>query len=165
MAELTEAMGITKPSLYSCFGNKEALYRKALELYEKEKLSYVGAAIEAPTARGVAERLLKGAIATHCCETDPQGCLGIISTVACGTEAEAIREEVIARRASSERALIARFERAQEEGDLPADADPEVFAQYLMTVIQGLSVKAGSGASRESLERVVDMTLACWPSA
>ncbi|MBW8755522.1 MAG: helix-turn-helix transcriptional regulator, partial [Sphingomonadales bacterium] len=30
LAELTEAMGITKPSLYACFGNKEALFRAAL---------------------------------------------------------------------------------------------------------------------------------------
>lgn len=165
MAELTEAMGITKPSLYACFGNKEALFRKALDLYEKEKLCYVTLALEASTARGVAERLLIGAIATHCGDTDPQGCLGVISTVACGTEAETIREEVIARRASSERALVARFERAREEGDLPDHADPEALAHYLTTVMQGISVKAGSGAARDTLERIVSTTLSCWPSA
>jgi len=164
MAELTEAMGITKPSLYSCFGNKEALFRKALDLYEREKLSYVGAALEAPTARGVAERLLNGALRTHCGDKDPQGCLGVISTVACGGEAEAIRKEVIARRASSERAMIERFERARKEGDLPEHVDPEALAQYLTTVMQGLSVKAGC-ASRETLQKIVDTALACWPSA
>ena len=57
MTDLTEAMGVTRPSLYAAFGNKEALFRKALDLYEHEKLAYVGAALEAPTARGVAERL------------------------------------------------------------------------------------------------------------
>jgi AcrR family transcriptional regulator len=31
MADLTEAMGITKPSLYAAFGNKEDLFRKALD--------------------------------------------------------------------------------------------------------------------------------------
>lgn len=165
MAELTEAMGITKPSLYACFGNKEALFRKALDLYEAEKLCYVGIALQAPTARGVAEALLRGAILTHCGESDPQGCLGVISSVACGTEAEAIRQEVIARRASSERAVVERFERARDEGDLPLHADPEGLATYLMTVLQGLSVKAGSGATRETLDRIVDTTITCWPSA
>src|SRR3546814_8643781 len=65
MTELTEAMGITKPSLYTCFGNKEALFKKALDLYEREKLCYVSTALEAPTARGVVERLLSGALDTH----------------------------------------------------------------------------------------------------
>jgi AcrR family transcriptional regulator len=164
MADLTEAMGITKPSLYACFGNKEALFCKALDLYEREKLCYMSRALEAPSARGVAERLLGGAIATHCGENDPQGCLGVISSVACGTEAEPIRKEVIARRASSETALVARFERARAEGDLPEGIDPVALATYLTTVIQGLAVRAGSGAPREALERVVGTTLACWPS-
>jgi len=37
--DLTEAMGITRPSLYAAFGNKDALFRKALDLYETEKLA------------------------------------------------------------------------------------------------------------------------------
>jgi predicted nucleic acid-binding protein/AcrR family transcriptional regulator len=165
MGELTEAMGITKPSLYACFGNKEALFHKALDLYEREKLCYTRTALEADTARGVAERLLRGAVATHCGDRDPQGCLGVISSVACGTEAEPIRREVIARRASSETALMLRLERAREEGDLPGHVDPEALASYLTTVMQGLSIKAGAGASRDTLERIVDTTLAIWPSA
>jgi AcrR family transcriptional regulator len=165
MAELTDAMGITKPSLYACFGNKEALFHKALELYEREKLCYTRTALEADTARGVAERLLRGALATHCGDSDPQGCLGIISSVACGTEAEPIRKEVIARRASSEAAVVRRFQRARDEGDLPDHVDPEALATYLTTVMQGLSVKAGAGASRDTLERIVDTTLAIWPGA
>ncbi|MET0272778.1 MAG: helix-turn-helix domain-containing protein, partial [Phenylobacterium sp.] len=54
MTDLTEAMGVTRPSLYAAFGNKEALFKKALDLYEHDKLAYIGAALEAPTARGVA---------------------------------------------------------------------------------------------------------------
>ena len=52
LSDLTEAMGITRPSLYAAFGNKESLFRKALDLYEREKLAYVGAALTAATARG-----------------------------------------------------------------------------------------------------------------
>lgn len=163
MIELTEAMGITKPSLYACFGNKEALFKKALDLYEREKLSYVGAALEAPTARGVAEKLLHGALATHCGGKDPQGCLGIIGMAACTTEAASIREHVIARRASSEAAMIARFERAKADGDLPEGVNAEALAQCLTTVLQGISLKAQGGAGLEKLQAVVETFLAMWP--
>jgi AcrR family transcriptional regulator len=164
LAELTEAMGITKPSLYACFGNKEALFRKALDLYERDKLAYIGTALEAPTARGVAEKLLRGALATHCGTSDPHGCLGVISSVACTNEVDSIREHVIARRASSEAALIERFERAHAEGDLPKPVDPKALASCLTTVLQGLSVKAQGCACPSELQGTVDAFLAIWPS-
>ncbi|HEY6870415.1 MAG TPA: TetR/AcrR family transcriptional regulator [Novosphingobium sp.] len=163
LVELTEAMGITKPSLYACFGNKEALFRRALDLYERDKLSYVRKALEAPSAREVAERLLRGGLDIHCSSGDPQGCLGVISAVACGAEAESIRREVLARRASSEAAMVERFARARDEGDLPPSFTPEAIVCYLTTVMQGMSLKAGAGVPREQLEQLVETTLAIWP--
>ncbi|EZP70971.1 TetR family transcriptional regulator [Sphingomonas paucimobilis] len=165
LAELTEAMGITKPSLYACFGNKESLFRKALDLYERDKLCYVKSALEAPTAKEVAERLLRGALAMQCGSTDPKGCMGVISSVANTSHAECIREEILARRASSDRALVERFERAKEEGDLPPGVEPRALALYLSTILQGIAVQAGSGVAESRLTQLVDTTLAMWPSA
>ncbi|GAA0438692.1 TetR/AcrR family transcriptional regulator [Sphingomonas molluscorum] len=165
LSDLTEAMGITRPSLYAAFGNKESLFRKALDLYEREKLSYISVALEAPTAREVAERLLRGAVESHASTSGPRGCLGVISSVACGADAESIREEVLKRRASSQAALVARFERAKAEGDLPAHVDPQGLTAYLVAILQGMTVQAGAGASSEALNALVDTSLAMWPSA
>ncbi|WBO23433.1 TetR/AcrR family transcriptional regulator [Sphingomonas abietis] len=163
LTELTEAMGITRPSLYACFGNKEALFRKALDLYETEKLAFMNTALEAPTARGVADRLLRGALANQMSACDPKGCLGVISSVACGAEAEGIKAEVVARRVSSTAALVQRFERAKQEGDLPAELEPEALTHYLIALLQGLSVQAGAGMSCADLGRMVDTALVVWP--
>lgn len=163
LTDLTEAMGITRPSLYAAFGNKEALFRKALDLYEREKLAYMRQALEAPTAREVAERLLVGALEMQSQECEPKGCLRVIGSVACGVEAESIRAEVIARRASSTKALIDRFERAKAEGDLPADTDVQGLTSYLTALLQGLALQAGSGATRGELERLVRTGMAMWP--
>jgi AcrR family transcriptional regulator len=162
ISDLTEAMGITRPSLYAAFGNKEELFRKALDLYERDKLAYINDALEAPTARGVAERLLQGAIDLQT-GSDPKGCLGVISSTACGTEAECIRDEVLRRRASADAALLERLQRAKAEGDLPEHITPEGLMQYLTAVIQGLCLQAGAGASIAELHRLKDTTLAVWP--
>jgi AcrR family transcriptional regulator len=164
MADLTEAMGITKPSLYAAFGNKEALFHKALDLYEAEKLEYTRRALDQPTARGVAEYYMRGAVETQTSCSEPQGCLGVISAMACGAEAESIKAHVIKRRASSQAALVERFERAKREGDLPAHIDVGGLTGYLYAILQGMAVQAGSGATREDLERVVETSLAMWPS-
>ncbi|SEN10068.1 transcriptional regulator, TetR family [Sphingomonas gellani] len=162
LTDLTEAMGITRPSLYAAFGNKESLFRKALDLYESEKMAYMNAALSAPTARGVAERLLGGALEAQT-GNEPRGCLGVIHSVACGAEAEGIKAEVIARRAASQTALIQRFERARTDGDLPADIDPAGLTSYLIALLQGMAIQAGSGAGREALVRLVDTAMRMWP--
>jgi len=165
LSDLTEAMGITRPSLYAAFGNKESLFRKALDLYEREKLEYVGRALEQATARCVAEVLLRGAIDNACRSEEPHGCLGVITSVACGAESQSIREEVLERGKVAKRALIERFERAKAEGDLPSHVDIEALTNLLYAVVQGICVQAGSGATREELDKLVDTGLMMWPSA
>jgi AcrR family transcriptional regulator len=162
--DLTEAMGITRPSLYAAFGNKESLFRKALDLYQREKLEYVGRALTQPTAREVAEVLLRGAVDNASSGDEPRGCLGVITSVACGEEAQSIREEVVERGNIAKRALIERFERAKAEGDLPPDVEVESLTSLLYAVVQGICIQAGAGATREELNRLVDTGLRMWPS-
>jgi len=163
MADLTEAMGITKPSLYAAFGNKEALFHKALDLYEAEKLEYTRDALNQPTARAVAEHFMRGAIDAQMSSCDPKGCLGVISMTACGAEAVSIKADVVQRRASSQAALVERFEQAKRDGDLPDHVDIPGLTGYLYAILQGMAVQAGSGATRADLERVVDTSLMMWP--
>ncbi|KQN94219.1 TetR family transcriptional regulator [Sphingomonas sp. Leaf231] len=165
MADLTAAMGITKPSLYAAFGNKEQLFNQALDRYESEKLAFTREALQQPTAREVAEHFMRGAVAAQTSNCDPKGCLGVISTTACGGEADSIRDHVHQRRASSNAALVDRFHRAQREGDLPAHVDPQGLAHLLYAVLQGMAVQAASGATRADLDRIVDTSLSMWPSA
>lgn len=164
LTDLTEAMGITKPSLYAAFGNKEQLFQKALDLYESEKLAYTREALKQPTARAVAEHFMRGAVAAQTSQCDPQGCLGVISMTACVGEAASIKADVMKRRASSQAALLERFEQAKRDGDLPDHVEPAALCQYLYTILQGMAVQAGAGATRAELERVVDTSLMLWPT-
>ena len=164
MAELTAEMKITKPSLYAAFGNKEALFHKALDLYEREKLAYMISALEAPTARAVAERLLRGGLQMQTSTCDPKGCLSVISSVACGVEAEPIKAEVAKRRASSEAALIKRFEEAKAAGEFPDGLEAPALMRYLFAIMQGLAIQGGSGASCSDLNQLVETCMSVWPT-
>jgi len=164
LSDLTEVMGITRPSLYAAFGNKETLFRKALDLYEREKLAYVETALAAPTVRGVAERMLLGAIAMMTSGCDPNGCFGVVATVACSDYCESMKADVLARRISSTEALISRFERGRDDGDLEPHVDPSGLALHLLALMQGMAVQSGGGASREELDMLVDTSLQFWPS-
>lgn len=161
LTDLTEAMGITRPSLYAAFGNKEELFKRALDLYETEKLAYVRNALDAPTARGVAERLLNGTIDNV--TSDCPGCLGVIASVSCRSPNSPIQKDVRALAQTTRSAMIDRMQRAIDAGDFTVEVDAEAMTQYLMAVLQGLSVQASAGSSRQQLRQVADAALAVWP--
>jgi AcrR family transcriptional regulator len=163
LADLTEAMGINRPSLYAAFGDKEALFRKAVDRYAEGPAAYVREALNEPTARAVAERLLGGVIDVVTDRRNPRGCFLVQAALACGETAESVRRELAARRLVAEVAVRKRFQRAVAEGDLPADADPADLARYLITVMRGMAVQAAGGASRAELRRVAAMALRAWP--
>lgn len=163
IADLTEAMGITKPSLYAAFGNKEDLFRKALDRYVDGPGGYVQAALAKPTAREVVALLLHGAADAVTSPENPPGCLAVQGALCCGDAAETIKMELMQRRATGEENLRLRLQRAVDEGDLPANADAADMARYISAVVQGMAVQAAGGASREQLRKVADLTLRNWP--
>jgi AcrR family transcriptional regulator len=75
LSDLTNAMGINRPSLYAAFGNKESLFRKALDHYAKGPSSYLSEALQEPKTRAVVERLLHGVVAIHGRRQPVCGCM------------------------------------------------------------------------------------------
>ncbi len=165
LPELTEAMGMNRPSLYAVFGNKENLFRLALERYGATHDPLFNAALEEKTARAVVEHFLRGNADAQTEEANPHGCLVINGALACSDDALPIRNSLIERRAASEVRLRDRFERAKAEGDLPADFCASQMARYVMTMSNGMAVQAAAGATRKQLQEVVDQVLRGWPAA
>jgi AcrR family transcriptional regulator len=163
LSDLTQTLGITRPSLYAAFGNKESLFRQALERYEAKAGAYRVKALKAPTAALVARQLLEGAAEFHGDKGNPVGCLGVHGALACGDEADVIRRELSSHRIAGEAAIRRRLKRAQAQGDLPADANPSDLARYLSVVIYGMAVQSVGGASRGELRRIAAIALRQWP--
>lgn len=163
LTDLTEAMGITRPSLYATYGNKEELFRKVLDRYEQSHLCFVATALAEPSVRRAIELLLAGYAQVLTDPMHPPGCLGVNSAVCGGGESEAIRKELIARRSLSEDTIRERLERASQEGELPPGEDPRDWARYIMSVGLGMAVKAASGSCRQELEKVGAMALRALP--
>jgi AcrR family transcriptional regulator len=163
MADLTQAMGITKPSVYAAFGNKEELFRKAFDSYLEGPAGYAKRALQQPTARAVIEHLLYGEVDAVTDPECPAGCLSVNGALTGGDAAESIKEELRTRRAAWEEDLRLRLERAKAEGDLPAAADATALARYIATMMQGIAVQAVGGTARADLKKIVEMVLTTWP--
>lgn len=163
--DLTEAMGINRPSLYAAFGNKEELFGKVMDLYRADPASYVNRALEKPTAREVFAGLLYGVVDLLTNPENPGGCMFVQAALVCGDASKNIRTELAARRLGGEREIRERFERARTDGDLSIDSDPAILAKFAATLIWGLSVQSASGCSREELLQVAETSIRSWPAA
>lgn len=164
VADLTQTLGISRPSLYAAFGDKQSLFRAALERYAAGPAGYVAAALAQSTARQVAEQLLRGAANLQTSSRNPGGCLTINGAIACGDEAEPVRHALCAHRAASVSLLRRRFGQAKAQHDLPRDSDPAALARFLAAVVYGMAVLASGGASRTELEQVIRTAMNAWPT-
>ncbi|MEU6131876.1 TetR/AcrR family transcriptional regulator [Saccharopolyspora sp. NPDC047091] len=163
LANLTGAMGISTTSMYAAFGNKEELFRKALQRYLEGPSAYASRALEEPTAFEVATALLAGAVRTTTLPEHPHGCLTVQAALATGDSGRGARDLLQNWRRDSHTGLRERFERAVDEGDLPAGTDAGLLARLVSTVSSGIAVQAASGVGREELQELADAALRNWP--
>lgn len=163
MAELTEAMGINRPSIYAAYGNKEALFSKALARYMAGPVAYVAEAMQESTAKLVAEKFLTKSVEFLSNNHNPRGCMIAIGSLFSGAGSEQVQRELISYRKGYENALRERFDLAKSQNDLPQNVDTATLAKYIATVHQGISVQATNGATKEELLAVVQQALNNWP--
>jgi AcrR family transcriptional regulator len=153
VSDLTEAIGIAAPSLYSAFGSKAGLYREALDRYR----SLPGALDSLALASNLDEAIvgLLGA-AVRAATTSPaeRGCMVSSGLLQCAIEHDILARELSARRRSMQDAIALAFSRWLDR------AQADALASYLATVLQGLSVQARDGASRRVLQHVADEVIA-----
>lgn len=166
IADLTAAMGVTPPSLYTVFGSKEQLYREALDRYGATYGSFAQRALaEEPSARCAVERILRGAIEVYAGGPAPAGCMLASGAVACAPEHASVAADVTRRRLATIAAIKARFDRAASEGELAPSTDTQALASYYAAVVQGLSIQARDGVSRKALDALVNVALSAWPGS
>jgi AcrR family transcriptional regulator len=161
--DLTQATGVERPGLYSAFGNKEAMFRLALDRYYAQYLRYFPEALEQPTSRLVAEHILLGAAELHTRFADRSGCMGVLGALVGPDSVAPIQKTMFEARSAGEAALLQRLEQAREQGDLPQDANCTALTAFIMTILSGMAVQARSGYDRATLEAVARQALATWP--
>ncbi len=164
VSDLTSVMGITAPSLYTAFGDKESLFLECVARYSNPGPKTAAESIsEAPSARQAAQTLLEFAAEWFTQPGAPAGCL-VASAASTGSEsAERVRTALKEVREATRKALQKRAERDIREGRLPPGTNARALASMTMATMQGMSTLARDGASRTMLQEVVHASMAGWP--
>jgi TetR/AcrR family transcriptional regulator, copper-responsive repressor len=164
IADLTNAMGFTPPTLYAAFGSKEQLYAEALAHYlERGEQDRAQTLSDATTAYTAIEQYLRGAADRFTDPSTPAGCMISTASLYCASENEAARTAAAALRANTFVLLVSKLEWAQVTGELPPACDTQALARFYSAVVQGMSVQAIDGASSEMLNGLVEIAMSAWP--
>jgi AcrR family transcriptional regulator len=166
ISDLTAAMGITPPSLYTAFGDKEQLFLEAIERYA---LGYGSAGARAlneePSARGAIERWLLEAASELTQPCHPKGCMVVMAATNCSAAAERVQDALLLRRTEAIASVGRRIQGGIDNGELPPDTDAQDLANFYATIYQGMSMQAKDGATHESLVATVRTAMRSWPRA
>lgn len=162
ISDLTATMGVTAPSLYAAFGNKQQLFLEAMRRYAGDRTVLETAMMDAPTAREAVTGMLRGAAVLYTGEATPPGCL-LASAAATGSpEAADVREAIAAERREVREIIIRRIEADVEKGLMSSDTCSKTLADLTLAVTQGMSVLARDGADRDSLLAIAEAATLGW---
>lgn len=163
IVDLTTAMKITAPSLYTAFGDKQQLFLEAVALYAGDPAERARAIQTAPSAYAAASGLLEAVAVTFTGEETPAGCLLASATATGSAAATSVRRAVADIRRGLSEELTARIAQDVAEARLPGGTDATVLADLVVAVIQGMSVLARDGASRQQLLAIARLAMKAWP--
>jgi len=164
LADLQKAMGgITAPSFYAAFGSKEALFREAVELYKETQGAPVAEALaKGPTTRAAIEGMLRAAAESVCGQGKPHGCLMVLGALNCMPANKSIEDFMREQRSLREKFVRQRLRQGVVKGDLPAKTDINALVSFYASIVDGMAIRARDGASRKSLEAIVECAMAAW---
>jgi TetR/AcrR family transcriptional regulator, copper-responsive repressor len=151
--DLAAATGMNRPSLYAGFGDKRAIYLKALEHYWQRNLKAMGTTLSAEKPlRESVQMVFNGALAIYFSgDGRPRGCFAVGTATTEAVEDPEIRAAFIGGMRALDECWERRFRIARENGELAADADPETLAGLASAVLSRLAVRARAGTPRAEL--------------
>lgn len=168
LSDLTAELGINKPSLYAAFGNKEKLFKAAIEHY----MSAYGAATlqrlfdaKDDSVKESLRTYLYDIIDLQTDKKTPGGCFVVNSY--CESGGHGFPEETSALLADKEmtaETIIYRFlDMKMAEGKLNEETNLKQLAAYFTAIIYGLAVHSRSGKTKSELQSIADFSLSNLP--
>jgi TetR/AcrR family transcriptional repressor of nem operon len=152
--DLMRAMDVGRQSMYDTFGDKRALFLKALEVYVVESVRAINVELQTPGSPLAAVRraLIHFAERKDLSSTD--GCMGINAVCEFGMRDEEVTQVTRNAARIQRRTLMDTLRRAQLEGELDAHTDIESLADFFDNTLAGMRIAAKAGKTRPALKRI-----------
>jgi len=151
VSKLTQLIGVSPPSLYAAFGDKDQLFAAAAACYVDRVSEQADRSLAKTTAREGLSELMRLTAAAHTDPATPPGCF-LLSDPRLAEQRSFLRQK-----------FADRLERGLREGDVPPGTDPELLASFLMAVLGGMSTRARDGGDATEIAGIAAIAEAALP--
>ncbi len=154
--DLGAAMGLTRPSIYNAFGNKESLYRQALAAFCGQLDAGLALCLNAEGS--VEERFVRffeQALDVYCATEEQLGCLMICTAPAECIQDPAVREDLKGLIDRVDRVIETHLKQVANQGQLSYPIDAKQHAKLFQSVLHTLALRSRAGESKRVLRRFV----------
>ncbi len=163
--DISAATGVSRPSLAGAFGDKQAIYIKAMERYQDNIKAQLDTVLTcngcADSMRGIINRYFDIMIRAYTGEAEhPLGCAFMCTALNEAPQHESILEMLRGTIEGFDRRFEDFFTLAKEKGFLRPEADPKILTQIISGLTSTLLVRARAGASPDELKKITDSTTA-----
>ena len=148
--DLVAGTGVSRPSLYATFGDKEALFMRCLEYYVgKGVLSAAQSLSAASTVQEAVGSFLRMTVESVTCHSTPSGCLMVC--VVPSVEDPKVQDFSARAAAQGAQMIEQRLREAVAAGELPPDFPCSMRSRHILGMSSALTLRARAGATRETL--------------
>ena len=159
--DLTSEMGINGPSLYNAFGDKHAVFARALERYaERSMRSTIRRLENALSPRKAIREFLRLLVEKSVTDPDRRGCLIVNSALEVSAHDVELGKLIASYLDEIEAFFRRSLRRGQDSGEINKNINARDAARLLLGVVLGLRVAARSRPERALLEGMVRPALA-----
>jgi TetR/AcrR family transcriptional repressor of nem operon len=161
MRDLTEAMGLSKSSLYDTFGSKHDLFLESIDFYRDNVTVQVRsvAELEKPAMQVIAA-VLGRAVDRILEPNGRRGCFLNNCAVEIGPVDDKAAERLRAGFGVMEETFLRLVRRAQLEGAISPTRDALSLARYLTSTVNGIMVIGKANPDRTVLDDIVHVAMA-----
>jgi AcrR family transcriptional regulator len=154
--DLSAAMGMNRPSIYRAFGDKEAIYRKALMQFgQGMEAAFASTMLAEDDIRKALAGFYRAALAVYTSGEQPKGCLVMSTAVAAAACHPEIQADLLGVIRDLDQKFAKRLEQAREAGQLDADFDAAGRAIVAQSLLHSLSLRARAGETPGRLRQMI----------
>lgn len=160
MQDLLNATGLSKSSFYQAFSSKHEAFQQSIEHYcDNLTTNLRGKLRSADSGWAFIESVLLSAVEEARSSDNPRGCMIVNVATEFSARDPRIRELIAHGAKRVTQIFVAAVKRAQSEGSIPDDKDPDILGRYLLSSLSGLRTMVKAGTNHRGIGEIIDVIM------